>query len=477
MARVSKRGATPGSRPPFGPKINHRRAAEPASPRLTGFDCQPYVPWRPRPGGGSKRAVDRPDTADPNVQTVEPELLRPYLHLRVAVATVGLAGWAWAMVSDGGVPTLARLLSGSACLGALATAGWRSPQTVGLDALLLTLFLHGAGGPANPFTALYFVVIGAAAVVTRPPATFAVLGIGLAGYSSLVVPMFGEAAPSDSAYRMHLLGMLGAFWVVGPVLTVLVRRLVRALERRDAAIQAYEARVARHAQLSMVASVAAQAAHELGTPMGTIAVAARELERAVDRARRTGTSPDLEELEEDAAVIQEEAARCRQLLWALSERTGIPRGEGPTRIELPQLARALARRTAPDDGRVRFEGFDGRIHGFAAGIETALVNLIRNGLEASSEPVSVRCSVDPDAIHFWVRDHGPGLPAEIRDRVGEPFSSTKTANLGLGLFLVHAVADALGGSSSLEPSPNGGTCARFSVPRAEEPSSSKGAAA
>jgi signal transduction histidine kinase len=99
----------------------------------------------------------------------------------------------------------------------------------------------------------------------------------------------------------------------------------------------------------------------------------------------------------------------------------------------------------------------------------ALVVLIENACEADSsvKPVTLEIRIlEPDEIVFRVTDHGPGIPAHLRNRIGQPFFTTKQdqSGMGLGLFLVQTLTGHLGGSCTLLPSVGGGTCATLTLP-------------
>jgi two-component system C4-dicarboxylate transport sensor histidine kinase DctB len=113
----------------------------------------------------------------------------------------------------------------------------------------------------------------------------------------------------------------------------------------------------------------------------------------------------------------------------------------------------------------------------AAGpVELAVSNLVRNAIEASagSSPVACELAIDGEWAEVRVRDHGPGIPPELLDKVFEPFVTTKTerGGVGLGLAITRDMITQLGGEVRLENAPSGGACASIRLQRCRESAAS-----
>ncbi|HZM49888.1 MAG TPA: sensor histidine kinase, partial [Vicinamibacteria bacterium] len=150
-----------------------------------------------------------------------------------------------------------------------------------LDTLLLSGLLHTVGGAYNPFSILYLVHITLAAVVLGRRWTWFLAALSVACYGLLFAANPPAAAHAATDMRIHLQGMWVAFVVATALTAYFVVQLSSAIERRDAEIAEMRASVARHERLASVTTMAAGAAHELGTPLATIAVVSQELERTV----------------------------------------------------------------------------------------------------------------------------------------------------------------------------------------------------
>lgn len=334
------------------------------------------------------------------------------------------------------------------------------------DTALLTLVLHVTGGASNPFTALYFVYITMAAVLLGTRWVVAIFVLSMLGYAALFA---AETPHEHHEFESHLRGMWIAFGISAGLIAAFVTRLTRALAKREAELAEERERAGRSAQIAALTSLAAGAAHELGTPIGTIVIAASELERTL----KEHGAP--EEALEDVRLIREEGKRCRAVLDGLSASTGEARGEGFAAMTLGEVAEeTLARLSASQRARVKVEG-DGaaEVELPPAALSVALANLIRNALDASEQQmqITLRFELDAERVSFRVVDQGRGMNEEQLARACDPFFTTKGEGrggegMGLGLFLVRALAEQLGGALTIESAPERGTVATLSLPRA-----------
>jgi two-component system, sensor histidine kinase RegB len=357
-----------------------------------------------------------------------------------------------------------------------------------LDTAVLTVMLHLSGGAANPFSALYLVYIALAAVLLGSGwawtlvATAVLAYVGLFLVEPVAVPeLSGGHGPGEcplhdhaghahhgeaGAFDLHLYGMWIAFSVSACLIAFFVTRTAAALDARERQLAQAREQVARTERLAGLTTLAAGSAHELGTPLGTIAVVAKELERGA--AQVAGA----EQLAEDARVIREQVARCRGILDRMAVQAGESAGEMPAHIGVEALAeRARALLTPTQAGRVAVSVGDGS-GGADLPVEAmtqVLASLLRNALDASPDGAPVEVAVGGDAQAVWmeVRDRGHGMDEAVRLRATEPFFTTKEAGagMGLGLFLAQTVVERLGGSLTLEGHEGGGTVARVRVPR------------
>jgi two-component system sensor histidine kinase RegB len=213
-------------------------------------------------------------------------------------------------------------------------------------------------------------------------------------------------------------------------------------------------------------TLAAGVAHELGTPLGTIAVAAKELQR-------TAAGMDLPNsgIAEDAALIRAEVDRCRKILDQMAEPSGSTLGEDFQPVVWTELQADLTEGLAAEDrARVAFHwpvAACGRMP--RQGLTRALRAILANALEATPRPgeVQVAARQDSGRWHLEITDPGTGMVPEVLTRAGEPFFTTKAtgAGMGLGLFLARTFAEQLGGELEIASRPDQGTQVRMSWPQ------------
>ncbi len=362
-------------------------------------------------------------------------LPRADFPLRHAVALVALSGLANAAIAVG--LSRHRSLPPAAIVAALL-----------LDVMLLTELLDLTGGPFNPFAVIYAAHVALAAVTAGRGPSWLVAAAAVSSYGTLLYwhTIEGvEAHHRINDFPTHLFTM----WVAASTVAELAAYF--AVQASNA-VEAMRLRATRSERLVSLTTLAAGAAHELSTPLGTIAVAARELERA---AAGTGALPALVD---DARLIRTEVDRCQHILDQMSGRAGGSAADVPETIDLAAaIAAARAQLPAERMAHVIVETTGGAalVQVSRAGLRQTLSSLFSNALDASPGPEPVRVTVHADAIartvRLEVRDQGPGMPPEVLARAGEPFFTTKDAGrgLGLGLFLARVFAERAGGSLTI----------------------------
>ncbi len=351
-----------------------------------------------------------------------------------------------------------------------------SARTMGLvlgaDTLLLTGLLHCSGGPSNPFSVLYLVHVTLAALVLGMRWAAGIVALSALSYAALFfwhVPIAGmaHAHHGGSAFSIHLQGMWIAFTVAASLIGYFVARVAGALRAREADLAKARALAARTEKLASLTTLAAGAAHELGTPLATIAVAAKELERLVRH------EPD--EAVSDALLIRTEVDRCRAIVQRMSAQAGNTVGELPE----PTTAEAVFRRCVARlsvEATARVVLANAEPHAFACpseGLVQVLLSLVQNGLQATRATggtVVLSSSETAEVVRLVVEDSGVGVPAGALERIGEPFFTTKPPGegMGLGLFLARTFAERWRGQLAFDSREGVGTRVVVELPRLTE---------
>jgi two-component system, sensor histidine kinase RegB len=336
------------------------------------------------------------------------------------------------------------------------------------DTVCLTALLALTGGPANPLSLLYLVQITLSAVILSKAWTWSLGALSVACFGFLfrahmAVPLLEGHHPSEG-FSVHLVGMWIAFVAAALLVTIFIGKVSEALRRREQEVLLLQNRLARQDKLASVATLAAGAAHELGTPLATIAIASRDVEVLASGA---GGDP---ELACDARLIRCEVDRCRSILQQMSARGAEQPGEMPVRTELAGLLEKVRGEfPLPERDRLRVE-LTGEPEAVlpAGAARQALTALARNALDASTEAQSVTLSVARNAgsLEFAVTDSGCGMSRETLDRIAEPFFTTKATGCGMGLgtYLARVFAERLGGRLAFDSEPGKGTRVLLELP-------------
>lgn len=334
-----------------------------------------------------------------------------------------------------------------------------------VDVGMLTVQLHLSGGASNPFVFLYLLQVSLGAVLLRAWSTWAMVAVTLCCFIALVV--FGEPLDLPVGYRdgltgPYVLGLLICFALNATLLVVFFTRINGNLRARDTRLAALRQRAAEEEHIVRMGLLASGAAHELGTPLSTLAVILGDWRRMPDFAAKP-------ELQQEIDEMQAQVQRCKSIVSGILLSSGRARGESPTETTVHTFLDELVaewRATRPSTGLVYDNHFgrDLRIVSDSA-LKQMICNVLDNALEASPQWLRLQASHDDDTLTLIVDDAGPGFSAEVLERLGKPYNSTKgSPGSGLGLFLAVNVARTLGGTVHAANLPEGGAMVTLSLP-------------
>lgn len=354
------------------------------------------------------------------------------------------------------------------CLAAIAASAWLnlftvlrfSPQRflsdreaaayIAFDIVQLCALLFFTGGISNPFAALIIAPVTIAASVLPLRFTIAVAALAMAGVSLLAVHHMalpwtpGETLDLAPIYKA---GVWAALTFSIAFFAVYAHRIAAESAQMRSALAATQLVLAREERLAALGGLAAAAAHELGTPLATIQVTAKEMQRDIER-----TLPEEDDLADDAALLVSQAERCRDILGRLSRH-----GDAGDVMHDKMSVEAVMREAAapfmdqPGGPTIRIEtksrdGSPAPVLKRRPEIVFGLRNFIENAAGYAADQVLFEAEWNAESLSISVQDDGPGFSPEILARLGEPYVSERggRTGLGLGFFIAKTLLEATG---------------------------------
>jgi two-component system, sensor histidine kinase RegB len=338
---------------------------------------------------------------------------------------------------------------------------------LGYDILQLAVLLYLTGGLQNPFAILILAPVTVAATILSRRAVIALSILAVAAISVLALrrmPLPWRAEPLVFPPELVL-----GIWISLVLATVFIGAytwsVAQGARRLRDAMAATQLALAREQRVSAVGALAAAAAHELGSPLATIAVVAKELVRELP-----GDSPHAE----DAALLFSQSERCRRILAELAHQPEEDGGSPYTRLPISALVEAAAAPYRNQGVRLILA-----TAGEPAGEEPlvrrspeimhGLNNLIQNATQFAAREISITIFWDAAAVTVEIDDDGPGFPLHLLGRLGEPYLSTRagvTDHMGLGIFIAQSLLERSGARLAFDNLAEGGAHVAISWNRA-----------
>jgi two-component system sensor histidine kinase RegB len=317
------------------------------------------------------------------------------------------------------------------------------------DVVQLALLLAVTGGAENPFIVLFIAPVAVAASVLRPWVTAGLAGLALICIGALWAWHLPLPWAPHQPFRLPVLYAFGLSiaTVIGLAFTsVYSWRVAMEEQRLTAALAAVQMVLAREQKLAALGGLAAATAHELGTPLATIHLVAKEMERAL---------PQSSPLMEDVQLLVSQSERCRTILRQLA----INKEDGDAvhaRVAVSALLHEISERHL---------GFGATIEVHAKapdseGPEPVLVrsaelihgigNLVENAVGFAAAKVELIATWSASEVEIVVRDDGPGFQPSVLPRLGEPYISDRGledgagGGLGLGVFIAKTLLERIG---------------------------------
>lgn len=351
------------------------------------------------------------------------------------------------------------------------------------DVLALSILLYYGGGSTNPFISLFLLplVIAAATLphgytwgmtiittgcytllmkfyIPLPTSHGAMLEAPMAGMPGMDMPGMSHALPQESAFNMHIIGMWMGFVISAVVISYFVVKMAHAVRERDETLAKVREETLRNERIVALGIQAAGAAHEMGTPLSTLAVVIGELKR--DQAV-------LPEWRDNLSILEGQVQICKRILGKL-----LADAHETETLAIQPLEQFLA--ATLDEWQLLRPAVYCHYHASGSqpapqmsidpALRAALLNLLNNAADASPQKINVEAHWNTDHFTLKIHDHGKGLTPEAAARAGSAFFTTKEEGKGLGLLLANATVERMGGKVRLFNREGGGATTEVILP-------------
>jgi len=330
-----------------------------------------------------------------------------------------------------------------------------------VDVLALSVLLYYSGGSTNPFVSLYLLPLVIAAATLPGRYTWGMAALTSACYSVLMfyyIPLpHNHQHDGASAFNAHVVGMWLGFVFSTVVVAYFVVKMAQAVRSRDEALTRVREEILRNERIVALGTQAAGAAHELGTPLSTMAVVIGELQN--DISAQPGWRDAL-------GILNEQVRGCKRILDKIladaqaSRATSLQPADRLMAEVLDewQLLRPISYQYHSDGTQpAPLVNVDGTLR-------AALMNLLNNAADAAPQSIEINTHWDADNFTLEIHDHGKGLSEEAELKAGSAFFTTKSEGHGLGLFLANATLERMGGSVRLFNRMQGGATTKIILP-------------
>lgn len=333
-----------------------------------------------------------------------------------------------------------------------------------LDIAGWSVLMYFTGGANNPFISYFIVPVVIAAAVLPRSYTWLLAGVASVIYAILLYyyqpfPLFTpHAGMNHGSSTQHIVGMWFNFLFSVGLISYFVVRMARTMHHQEQWVAQQREDRLRDDQIMAVASLAAGTAHELGTPLSTMAV-------LIDEMLSDATLG--EQARKDCELLQKQVQQCKTTMTELTRTAELDSAEQRQMQPVGEFARAVMERW-----RVRRPGinyrFDCPPDSPAMALDTTLAqaieNLLNNAADSGSASVTMTVSWDTRWVTFDIRDWGTGIAAEKMASLGKPVIHADRSGLGIGLMLSQAAVARYGGSIELRNHREGGVLATLRLP-------------
>ena len=351
-----------------------------------------------------------------------------------------------------------------------------------IDVLALAALLYFAGGSSNPFVSLFLLPLVIVAATLPKRYVWGMAAVTLGCYSLLMlinVPLTqqmaghnhgahaghgaahaGHGAAPAGDFSLHVLGMWFSFLLAVGLILFFVVSMAEALRQRDQKLAEAREKHLRDEHMVSLGTLAAGAAHELGTPLATMAVLTKEMEQEY---------ADTPELLENIIILRSQVDRCKTTLAQISASAGQMKAESGHRMDVEScLKHCITRWQELHPATAIVATLSGckptPMIVVDETVNQAVINVLNNAADASPEKIEINARWSAETMNIGIRDFGEGLSPEALQALGKPFFTTKKDGHGLGFYLASEVVRRLGGEMSISNHEQGGAVVNIDLP-------------
>ncbi|MBL79830.1 MAG: histidine kinase [Nitrosomonadaceae bacterium] len=333
-----------------------------------------------------------------------------------------------------------------------------------IDVAALTILLFFTGGSTNPFISLYLLPLTITAAALPWTYTWVMATITIGCYSLLLfyhIPLPHNHNEHMSEFNLHVSGMWLAFVLSTVLIAWFVVKMGSSIRERDKALSQAREQALRGEQLIALGTMAAGAAHELGTPLATMAVVSKEIQNE---------HTENPELQKSVRILRDQIIQCKHTLTQLLADAGQSRIEDASGQTVDLFLQELFDKWKLMRPTVKFTYTCNGFFPSPQIINTqplgqSILNLLNNAADASIEDIEINSNWNKNELYLEILDSGKGLSDEDLHQAGQNFfASKKEHGFGIGLFLANANIERYGGKIRLTNRENGGACTQVILP-------------
>ena len=334
------------------------------------------------------------------------------------------------------------------------------------DILALSILFYFSGGYSNPFIWMFLLPITVAAVALRAAFAWLIATLSIVCYTLLMfyhVPLshLHMHTNGDAKLDIHLVGMWIGFVISSIIVAIFIARIGQNLRDYDKKIAEVREKVLESERMLALGTLATSAAHELGTPLATMAVVSNEL---------TQEYANQPELLQQLVIMQKQVSRCKEILSSITRSAGQARADAGQGLALREFLQDTIQRwrdTRPATElvvNIPNNAFDPLII-MDRTLTQAIQNILDNAADESPERVLFNADWDEKVLKIQIRDFGKGLTAETKKMLGTPFFTSKNdEGMGLGVYLTQTSLARYDGELSLNNHIEGGVLTNVKLP-------------